>query len=286
MRIIFSRKGLDSSNKGCPSPILENDRIFSLPIPDISSRIKYEDLSFESINFGKMISNLTRDRIKPNYKAHLDPDLTKNTKIKDLERSPEWRPLFGQMNQSLSHLFNNNVQEGDLFLFYGLYKRVKCEDGKWMFVRGERKLHILWGWLQIDKIIDINKEEVPKWASYHPHVFKNKDKQNCLFIAKEKLELPGFTRDIKGGGVFPKVNDNLILTARNSNKPSLWELPSWFFPDGKKTPLTYHSNLDRWTKQNGKVFLQTVGRGQEFVLNTKDYPEAIDWLKDLFQKNL
>jgi hypothetical protein len=45
MRIIFSRKGFDSSSGGVPSPIFPDGRMLSLPIPDRLSRIAYADIS-------------------------------------------------------------------------------------------------------------------------------------------------------------------------------------------------------------------------------------------------
>ena len=32
------------------------------------------------------------------------------------------------------------------------------------------------------------------------------------------------------------------------------------------------------------VTLKSASPGQEFVLDTKDYPEAMDWIKSLFEK--
>jgi len=32
-------------------------------------------------------------------------------------------PIFGQINAAQSHLENNNVKEGDLFLFFGWFRK-------------------------------------------------------------------------------------------------------------------------------------------------------------------
>ncbi len=34
------------------------------------------------------------------------------------------------------------------------------------------------------------------------------------------------------------------------------------------------SNISRWSRKGDYTMLQTVGRGQEFVIDTKDYPEG------------
>ena len=45
--------------------------------------------------------------------------------------------------------------------------------------------------------------------------------------------------------------------------------------------LTYHSDESRWQRVNEGVMLKAVSRGQEFVLDCDDYPEAITWLAEL-----
>jgi len=42
------------------------------------------------------------------------------------------------------------------------------------------------------------------------------------------------------------------------------------------------SDLKRWTKGTDGVLLDSVSRGQEFVLDCDDYPEAQSWLRSLF----
>ena len=58
MKIILSRKGLDSSAGGKPSPILKNGQIFSIPIPttDKNSPHRYRDVCINNINASDMLS--------------------------------------------------------------------------------------------------------------------------------------------------------------------------------------------------------------------------------------
>ena len=81
--------------------------------------------------------------------------------------------------------------------------------------------------------------------------------------------------------MFPKLDRRLMLTDPNGTSVSNWRLPRWFYPDGDMTPLTYHPDRRRWRRDANHAYLQTVGRGQEFVLDLAHYPEAIKWLSDL-----
>jgi Nucleotide modification associated domain 3 len=62
---------------------------------------------------------------------------------------------------------------------------------------------------------------------------------------------------------------------------STWQLPRWFAPCGRPA-LSYHSKAARWTDCATSTRLQSVGRGQEFVLDVDEYPEARAWLRSIF----
>ena len=72
MRLILSRKGFDSSAGGCPSPVLPDDSLCVLPIPDRQSRIRYDDVLFEKRRLGKIARDLTGGRIRGGDGAHLE----------------------------------------------------------------------------------------------------------------------------------------------------------------------------------------------------------------------
>ena len=63
--------------------------------------------------------------------------------------------------------------------------------------------------------------------------------------------------------------------------PSRWSLPKWFRPRAGRTPLSYHGDEARWSLDGDRVTLQVVARGQEFVLDVDQYPEAVDWVSGL-----
>jgi len=63
-------------------------------------------------------------------------------------------------------------------------------------------------------------------------------------------------------------------------------LPKWMYPANGKKPLSYHGELTRWKMENEETKLKLVGRGQEFVLDCDDYPEAVDWAKVLISSDV
>jgi hypothetical protein len=280
MKIIFSRKGFDSTAGGKPSPILPDGRMVSLPIPDKKSTVRYCDIRWQEYNLGSLVSNLTNDRIPAWHFAHLDPDINPES----LSRQSEWRPIFGQTGASQGHLQNNDVQPGDIFLFYGLFRNVIKNDGKLEWDTHSRPRHVLWGWLQIDEILKIDSCDLSKygWAIYHPHFQRETDKNNTLYVSRNYLTLPGLETDrLAGAGVFPRFSDHLMLTASDAATHTQWSLPQWFYPQDDKYPLTFHPDMTRWQRIESGTKLNTVARGQEFILDTKYFPEAIEWLKGI-----
>ena len=282
-RLILSRKGFDTSSGGCPSPIFPDGAMFSLPIPEApgAHAITYADVRYRS-SVGAMVAELTNGRTAPNCSAHLDPDVREDS----LQRQGGWRPLFGQKGAPQGHLRNQQVGAGDLFLFFGLYRRVENPNGRWRFVRGQSPLHILWGWFQIERTYDltgIERDAVPPWARYHPHMQDSylSEKNNTLYVASDTWDM-GDGRSAAGAGGFPAVDDRLVLTAPGPS-PSCWRLPRWFYSDGNRMPLSHHSDPRRWDYDDEYAYLRSVPIGQEFVLDLEHYPEALPWVSDLIR---
>lgn len=279
MKIILSRKGFDSTSGGCPSPIFEGGRFISLPIPDKSSTLTYDMLNLDGHNLGKLVSDLSGGRCKANFRAHLDPDLRKET----IERAPDWRPLFGQISSAQGHLRNHDIGQGDLFLFFGLFRPAEFSVGRWQFISDEKPRHCLWGWLQISDVMavdSIDKKQLP-WATYHPHFHCQPNPSNTLYIAAEQLALNGQITGIAGAGTFDRMSEHHVLTDKAGAAITSWRLPRWIYPEEGKTPLSYHNNPERWRRDEQYCYLNAVARGQEFVLDAADYPEAIEWIESL-----
>ncbi|WP_421863144.1 hypothetical protein [Motiliproteus sp.] len=296
MKIIISRKGFDLSSGGCPSPILPDGRMISLPIPDSRSGICYRDLNQYGINFGDLVDQLGGSKVGSDNQAHLDPDLSSEV----LARQPGWLPVFGQMKQAQGHLHKQGVAEGDLFLFFGLYQAVKETAEGWAFDRSQPKQHVLWGWMQVGKVVLVSEDTATQfpWAAYHPHLVSPDITNNTLYLAANHLSLGDADLEFAGAGVFPNYDSGLVLTetASEASKPrvSRWRLPGWFCPYDSdfdddsmavKPPITYLGAAKRWQPDGETVLLDTSGRWQEAVLDADHYPEAQRWALALIASN-
>jgi hypothetical protein len=278
VRIILSRKAFDSGSGGVPSPILDDGRMVPLPIPDKASPIRYQDLSWDGISVGPLVTALTRGRIPATHFAHLDPDVNPGS----LPRDRGWRALFGQDGSAQGHLARQCVTVGDLFLFFGLFRPVTGSGASARPLRAAPARHVLWGWLQVGSVIGVDScsaGELP-WARYHPHFHRPPSRSNTLYLAADHLDLPG-APELAGAGHFPRYRDQLRLTAGNARRAGDWDLPGWMHPRDGQPALTYHGAPSRWTPVGQRVRLDAVGRGQEFVLDTGHYPEAVDWARTL-----
>ena len=262
--------------------------LLSLPIPDASSTIKYRDVVIDNQelgfkNLGALVEQLTQGKIKSNHGVHLDPDIVKS----QLKRSRSWRPLFGQMGAAQAHLKNNDVGSGDIFLFFGLFRKVNLSNNRLIWDKSTPAKHVLWGWFQIDQVFHLNDKlaHLPSWTRYHCHYAHPAAANNTLYTATSTLELLGHKMNIPGAGLFTHFHSNLQLTANNAKRVTDWRLPKWFFPKNGITPLTYHKDLSRWQRDKQLTRLSAVARGQEFVMDTEYYPEARYWLKALIDQH-
>lgn len=275
MKLILSRKGFDSSAGGGPSPILPDGRLLSLPIPDSSAPVAYRQLLHQDINLGKMVSDLSKGKIKPSTKAHLDPDLDCSL----IPRGEGWRPVFGQMGAAEGHLRTHGISPGDLFLFFGWFREVERYQRKWRYKKNAPDQHVIFGWMQVGQrlVLDGTSDEVPAWMAQHPHLFGQRGPNNTVYIAQDRLSFPGVQADIGGGGVFDRVKPRQVLTRKGETRCH-WQLPAWFAPYQRESVLSYHHRLSRWQIVDNLVHLHSVARGQEFVLDVDHYPEAFSWL--------
>ncbi|MBW4636841.1 MAG: hypothetical protein KME05_01160 [Gloeocapsa sp. UFS-A4-WI-NPMV-4B04] len=282
MKIILSRKGFDSGSGGYPSPILPSGELCSLPIPEPISDIRsqrYEEIRIGNHSLGSLVNDLTQGKITPEKPAHLDPDLN----FDSIARAENWKPIFGQAGAAETHLQNQGVKEGDIFVFFGLFRQVEQVAGKYSYVRGAPPLHIIFGWLQIEQRIPVDSlSEIPSWALNHPHCKSEKyGNRDSIYISSERIKLLNI--DKPGAGTFKKFDLALCLTSPSASKTSIWQLPSWFHPKSENSSLSYHQNLTRWKLEDDYVLLNTVSRGQEFVLNCEEYPESLDWLCNILE---
>lgn len=278
MKIILSRKGFDSVAGGCASPIFDDGSLFSLPIlqpaplPAPENQVRFSDIEF-AYPIAKVVEDLTRRRVRAESVIHLDPDLNEQT----LSRKSGWRPLFGQCNAAQTHLNQHSIGPGDIFLFFGWFREVEQNNGVFRYKRLAKDVHAFFGWLQVADVwrLGVNRVGIPEWASLHPHVTAEFMPSNTIYVTADQPN---------SAGAFRELNDSLLLTAPGANRSS-WRLPKWFHPSDRKSCLSYHSTPTRWNIDNDYAYLQSVGRGQEFVLDTDDYPEAEVWVRRLITEN-
>ena len=274
VHVIFSRKGFDSASAGCASPLIF-DRPVSLPIPTRQPTC---------ITFGmlagdlcELACNLKGSRVTASTPCHLDPDIDRSV----LPRRHGWRGAFGQVGAAQSHLRNQGVQTGDLFLFWGLFRPVsRTSAGTWAFDGpGE---HRIFGWLQVGEVVSLGTNPVTTlrqfpWLADHPHVRSGWPASNTVYVASEFLEIGDRHLSRASAGVFTR---GVRLTQSGSMQPSRWSVPHWLDPTKGGVGLTYNP-LPRW---NGHGGLQAAARGQEFVANIASRDDAVEWLTRLFEE--
>jgi len=301
MKIILSRKGFDSDYGGCASPIFPDGSMVSLPIPDNLASHKMSDIQCPFGNHA--LEAITRDLVgtrRPEHplgmggEVHFDPYL----RCKKSPPPADWLPAFGQDGTAQIHLANQQVEVGDLFLFFGWFRRVEKGNGpdtkqQWQYVRGAPDLHVFFGWLQVGKVITVGsrptRDAYPAWLSDHPHIqdanrFGN---QNTIYVAAHDLVIDNKPLGLPGGGTFTQYADPLRLTHPDSPNRSVWKLPRWFMPSARtgKPTLSFHPH-ECWEvepQRPQQVKLNSRARGQEFVLDGANLQEQRDWLSQLFE---
>ena len=273
-KLILSRKGFDSGTGGKPSPIVE-EHLISLPIPQAGSGVYFRDLCWPE--GGNYLEYMQQLGITFFSEAHLDPDLEAAWKTK---RPANWRAAFGQTGAAASHLHDQGVGPGDLFLFFGWFKPTeKDTKGRLRYLKKAPDQHIIYGYLEVDRVVDLRVEAPPPWAEEHPHwVFREQfnAQRNDLYLAKEKSS---FWPGRKGAGTFAFAPQR-VLTYGEGNR-SLWKLPSGFFR-ANKCRLSYHEKRIgtpiKGTQSKWRT-LQSVARGQEFVCTLNQ--ALLDWLFEI-----
>ena len=264
MRLVFSRKGFDGSAGGFPSPIT-NGKPISLPIPYQSSNVSYQHL-----NLGRIVNDLTGGKLTERDFCHNDPDLEMGA--------------FGQVSSAQSHLNNQNVGAGDLFLFFGWFKEAELVDCNYFYKKDASDHHRIFGWMFIDQKFNVGSEteefrrKFTKYAN-HPHATGKWDLNNTIYLAPETFSLFG-EYTIRGFGNF-SLSKRTLLTNENATSKRFWNVPDWLNPAKGGCIPTYH---DERCYIDG--LLKTAGRGQEFVCHPRQNNKFKEWLLDLFSEEI
>ena len=298
MRFILSRKGYDSQFGGNPSPVFKTTGqlldgfMYSIPVPE-------RDSKGNSYIYQELHAPKTPKGFPVNTRFfHLDPDIRPELH----QNLPDkWKPIFGQSEAAASHL-KLYIQKGDIFLFFGLFQDAIWNPNRkqWLFGKS-RPYHAIWGYMQIDEIIENIGGSIQKIYSWHPHCQENyhsDPKRNTLYIGKKKnLTIGGKDLHVKGYGTF-KYSDKLRLTLPdNELKLTLtkasdsglthWKLNClpWLDASRKEAHMSYH-NKDSFQLESQPKFFKAASRGQEFVTDdfengSKLWEKILDWFKDL-----
>lgn len=288
MKIILSRKGFDSRNGGAASPVFDDGSAVSLPIPGgrrapvCFGQLTAPDTPHEG-DLGTLAGMLTRGRIEAGHRCHLDPDLAAGNG----PEVPGWQAAFGQVEAAQRHLDYERVGRGDLFLFFGWFRRVERIKETWRYRRHAPDVHRLFGWLQVGEIVRVGEDTEAARTSHpglarHPHVWGWWDDTNTVYVAATELELPGAPAGTPGAGLFGRDPDGALqLTAGDARTRSEWIVPGGFRPGEGRKGLTYHRDKTRWSTRGTQTRLRAVARGQEFVLDAAD-AESTAWAARLW----
>lgn len=195
MKIIFSRKGFDSSSGGGPSPIVDG-RALSLPIPDSKgiSRTTYGNL-----RLGRHARLASRGKLSARHLCHNDPLFP-----------GDGRAYLGQCGAAQTHLARQGVGAGDLFVFFGLFRD-----------QASMPHHRIFGYLQVEKVVDLTRcseaERAALAALGHPHALGLHAANDAIYCGRGANNAPAL--------------DALRLTVPEG-PASLWQVPEWLRQTG------------------------------------------------------
>lgn len=233
-RIILSRKGFDSKYGGIPSPIIDG-KLISLPIPEDPKHITvitaYGDLPSPVSGYRTytdILNALGKGGIAKERRVHLDPDISKMHH----PGLTDWKAMFGQSAAAQGHL-GKYVVPGDLFLYFGWFRNAErqTDDGKLRYFGNH--MHVIHGWLQIEKTLDPKTQPPPYERCEHPHFIAPERDNNTVYLAAERLSFADFA----GAGTFPEYYDVLRLTDPcESDRRTHWRLPSFFLLRRARAP--------------------------------------------------
>lgn len=236
MRVVLSRKGFDSAAGRVPSPIVDG-RPVSMPIPASRNSVT----TYDDVCLGDLVERVTKGRIDRNHLCHHDPMFV------------DGECVFGQCDAAQSHLSNQGVGIGDVFLFFGLFADEHS---------GERH-HRFYGYMRVAEQHHVDTMDPSVQADLerlrHPHVFGIRSSNNTVYRGE--------------GATAAHAHEALRLT-RTNGPLSMWTVPAWLSQFG----LSYHAKQTRWI---GETELGAVARGQEFVCDIGDDPIAHAWVENV-----
>lgn len=190
MKIVFSRKGFDSSFGGGASPIV-GGRPVSLPIPG-SNR---EQTTYADRGLSDLVTSASRGKLTGESACHDDPMFADGCC---------W---LGQVGAAQGHLRNQRVGPGDVFLFFGLFADPDT---------GERH-HRIFASMRVaatgspEAIAHDSQWKEPPRA--HPHFSGTWHRNNAIWFGE--------------GRVAAGAGEPLRLTLPGERRWARWRVPEW-----------------------------------------------------------
>jgi Nucleotide modification associated domain 3 len=227
MRIIFSRKGFDSSAGGGPSPIVNGVPV-TLPIPaGAASRTTYGD-----IGLAQHAAKASRGKLGAGDLCHHDPMFL-------VAEDGSGTCVFGQCGAAQTHLERQGVGLGDVFVFFGLFAEEETREPH----------HRIFAYLKVEEMVPLAQgapQELVDLA--HPHALAMHHSNDVVWRGE--------------GRVAKRASQALRLTVAEG-PPSLWNRPEWL----KRGGLSYHDKPERWLRggrlksvARGQEFVANIGR--------------------------
>lgn len=150
MKIILSRKGFDTVNGGCPSPILPDGTLLSMPIPS-NDELLFSQIEYNGQSYANILEQINPNPKQPYTTCHLDPDIREGIRKTTIVN---WQPAFGQIGSAQGLLRNSKVEVGDIFLFFGRFQKTEINSlGLLQYQKKAPIIHIIYGYLEIGKIL-------------------------------------------------------------------------------------------------------------------------------------
>lgn len=264
-KVILSRKGFDSSNGGIPSPIMPDGTLLSMPILD-SAGIPFSDIAWNGISYADILKQLKPDGLYVN--CHVDPDIREN-RVKPVKG---WKPAFGQCQAAEGQLRNAGVEPGDIFLFFGWFRRVEetAEGYKYVKRSGDdfysgNDLQVIYGYMQVgEKITD--QEQIRRYY-WHPHSSEvhTRLKNNVLYLPTDRLSI---APKLKGYGTLDYRQDR-VLTMEGKGRAT-WNNYSFLGPEH------VYGHKKNSAKDGGLYY---AGQWQELIVYESE--GLMEWVKKI-----
>jgi hypothetical protein len=225
----------------------------NMPILDTSG-ISFSDIAWNGISYADILKQLKPDGTYVN--CHVDPDIRENR----VEPVKGWKPAFGQCQAAEGQLRNAEVEPGDIFLFFGWFRRVEetAEGYKYVKRSGDdfysgNDLQVIYGYMQVcEKITD--QEQIRKYY-WHPH---SSDVHtglvnNVLYLPTDKLSI---APNLKGYGTLDYCRDR-VLTMKGKGRAT-WNDYSFLMPEH------VYGHKKNSAKDGGLYY---AGQWQELIIN-------------------